>query len=101
MTVTKEQLPETAPEGESWESELEQVGFVRRMFLARRWYGTDWWFVAISTLMVIGFIVVALVPGLFAPYSPDALVGPRFLAPGEHPAVPVLIVPADSHRPPD
>jgi peptide/nickel transport system permease protein len=96
VTVTKEQLPETAPEAESWESELEQIGFVRRMFLARRWYGTDWWFVAISSLMVIGFIVVALVPGLFAPYSPDALVGPRFLAPGEHPAVPVLIVPATS-----
>ena len=96
MTVTKEQLPETAPEAESWESELEQVGFVRRMFLARRWYGTDWWFVAISSLMVVGFIVVALVPGLFTSYSPYALVGPRFLAPGEHPAVPVLIVPASS-----
>ncbi len=96
MTATKEQLPETAPEAESWESELERVGLVRRMFLARRWYGTDWWFVAISSLMVIGFIVVALVPGLFAPYSPYALVGPRFLAPGEHPAVPVLIVPATS-----
>ena len=96
MAATKEQLPETAPEVESWESELEQVGFVRRMFMARRWYGTDWWFVAISSLMVIGFIVVALVPSLFAPYSPDALVGPRFLAPGEHPAVPVLIVPATS-----
>ena len=96
MTATKEQLPETAPETESWESELEQVGFVRRMFLARRWYGTDWWFVAISSLMVIGFIIVALVPGLFTSYSPYALVGPRFLAPGEHPAVPVLIVPAAS-----
>jgi len=96
VTATKEQLPETAPEAESWESELERVGLVRRMFLARRWYGTDWWFVAISSLMVIGFIVVALVPGLFAPYSPYALVGPRFLAPGEHPAVPVLIVPATS-----
>lgn len=96
MTVTKEQLPETAPEAEGWESELERVGFVRRIFLARRWYGTDWWFVTISSLMVVAFIVVALVPGLFAPYNPDALVGPRFLAPGEHPAVPVLIVPANS-----
>ncbi len=95
MTTTKEQPPETIPEEEAWESELERVGFVRRIFLARRWYGADWWFVAISTAMVIAFIVIALVPGWFAPYSPNALVGHRFLAPGEQPAVPVLIVPAN------
>jgi peptide/nickel transport system permease protein len=96
VTVTKEPFLETAPESETWEIELERVGFVRRMFIARRWYGTDWWFVAISSLMVIAFIIIALAPGLFAPYSSDALVGPRFLAPGEHPAVPVLIVPKAS-----
>ena len=96
MTITKEDQSEVAPEVESWENELERVGFVRRIFLARRWYGADWWFVAISTVMVIGFIVVALFPSWFAPYKPDVIVGPRFLAPGEHPAVPVLIVPVDS-----
>jgi peptide/nickel transport system permease protein len=96
MTITKEQPPEIIPEDETWESELERVGFVRRIFLARRWYGADWWFVAISTVMVIGFIVVALFPAWFAPHKPDEIVGPRFLAPGEHPAVPVLIVPVDS-----
>lgn len=96
MTVTKDQLPENVPEAESWESELERVGFVRRIMLARRWYGADWWFVAIATVMVAAFIIIALVPGWFAPYGPDAIVGSRFLAPGEHPAVPVLIVPVDS-----
>ena len=96
MTITKEDQSEVAPEVESWENELERVGFVRRIFLARRWYGADWWFVAISTVMVIGFIVVALFPSWFAPYKPDVIVGPRFLAPGEHPAIPVLIVPVDS-----
>ncbi len=96
MTMMKEQFPETAPEAETWESELLHVGFVRRMFMARRWYGADWWFVAISAVMVMTFIFIALFPGLVAPFEPDALVGPRFLAPGAHPAVPVLIVPVDS-----
>ncbi len=96
MTVTKEQPPETAPEAEAWEGELVRVGFVRRLFLARRWYGADWWFVAISSIMVVAFIIVALVPGWFAPFGPEAIVGSRFLAPGEQPAVPVLIVLADS-----
>ncbi|PIU89973.1 MAG: peptide ABC transporter permease [Anaerolineae bacterium CG03_land_8_20_14_0_80_58_20] len=35
-------------------------------------------------------------PGLFAPHSPDDLVGPRFLAPGAHPDLPALILPSDS-----
>src|SRR5574341_122584 len=96
MTVTKEQPPETAPETEAWEGELERVGFVRRLFLARRWYGADWWFVAISSVMVVAFIIVALVPSWFAPFGPEAIVGSRFLKPGEQPAMPVLIVLADS-----
>jgi peptide/nickel transport system permease protein len=87
---------EIAVEAEAWESELERVGFVRRLFMARRWYGADWWFVTISAVMVVGFIIIALFPGLFAPFAPTALVGSRFMAPGEQAAVPVLIVPADS-----
>ncbi len=96
MTENKDTRPEASMDFQDWEDELQRVGFVRRIFLARRWYGADWWFVAISALMVVGFITIALFPGWFAPYSPDDLVGPRFLAPGEHPAIPVLIVPADS-----
>jgi peptide/nickel transport system permease protein len=93
---SKEQLSEAIPEGTTWEVELTRVGFVRRLFMARRWYGADWWFVAISTIAVVAFIIIALFPGLFAPYSPDALVGPSFLAPGAHVDLPVLVVPVNS-----
>jgi peptide/nickel transport system permease protein len=96
VTVTKERLPEIPTETESWERELERVGLVRRILNGRRWYGADWWFVGISAMMVVGFIVIALFPNLFAPHQPDQLVGPRFLAPGAHPPLPVMVVPKDS-----
>jgi len=96
VAKSKEQLSETIPEGTTWEVELKQVGFVRRLFMARRWYGADWWFVAISAVGVVAFIIVAIFPELFAPYSPDALVGPSFLAPGAHVDLPVLVVPVNS-----
>ncbi len=83
-------------EKESWQEELQKAGFVRRLFQARKWYGADWWFVAISAVMVLGFIFVALFPQLLAPYSFDAIVGTSFLAPGEYPELPVLITRADS-----
>jgi peptide/nickel transport system permease protein len=80
------------PDVQEWEEELHRVGFARRLFLARKWYGADWWFVAISAVMVLGFIVVALIPWAFAPYDPLLQVGPRFLAPGASPDVPVILV---------
>jgi len=46
--------------------------------------------------MVIAFIIVALLPDPFAPYGPNQIVGASFLAPGETPPVPVLVVPLDS-----
>lgn len=85
-----------APEGTTWEAELRKVGLVRRILMGRRWYGVDWWFVVLSSIAVIAFIIIALFPQAFAPYPPDALVGPRFLAPGESQNVSVLIVPANS-----
>jgi peptide/nickel transport system permease protein len=87
---------DTLPEREAWEEELKQIGFVRRLWMARRWYGADWWFVAISSVAVVGFIIVALFPSLVAPFAPDALVGPPFLAPGAQVDLPVLVVPIDS-----
>jgi peptide/nickel transport system permease protein len=91
MTFTEETSPE-APERQQWEEQLSRVGLVRRLLMGRRWYGADWWFVAISAVMVLGFIIVALIPGLIAPHDPYTQVGPRFLAPGADPDVPVLIV---------
>jgi peptide/nickel transport system permease protein len=95
MTFTEERPPE-APDRQEWEDQLGRVGLVRRLVMARKWYGADWWFVAISAVMVAGFIIVALIPGLLAPYDPYTQVGPRFLAPGAAPDVPILVVPADS-----
>jgi peptide/nickel transport system permease protein len=92
MTVIKERPPEITPETTTWEVELQKVGLVRRILNARRWYGADWWFVTISAVLVLIFIIVALFPYLFAPYKPDELVGPSFLAPGAYPPVPVLVV---------
>jgi peptide/nickel transport system permease protein len=88
--------PEITPDLTSWEVDLEKVGLVRRILNARKWYGADWWFVAISSVLVVIFIIIAVVPQFFAPYSPDTQVGPSFLAPGEYPPVPVLVVPTAS-----
>jgi peptide/nickel transport system permease protein len=81
---------------EIWQADLQQVGFIRRLFQARKWYGADWWLVAISTVMVIGFIFVALAPQWLAPYKFDQIVGTSFLAPRKYPAVPVLVMRKDS-----
>lgn len=81
---------------QEWRADLQKVGFVRRLLAGRRWYGADWWLVAISAVMVLGFIILALFPSLFAPHNPDVQVGPRFLAPGASPDLPVLVAPASS-----
>jgi peptide/nickel transport system permease protein len=96
MPNINDQSINTQPEAASWEVELKQVGFVRRIFMARHWYGADWWFVAVSAVMVVAFIVIAIFPQWFAPYSPDALVGPRFTAPGAAVKLSILIVPNNS-----
>ncbi|MGA9533017.1 MAG: ABC transporter permease [Anaerolineales bacterium] len=96
MTALQERAPDSVPIEESWQQGLAEVGFVRRLLISRRWYGPDWWFVAISALMVVGFITLAIIPSVFAPFAPDVLVGPRFLAPGEHPDLPILVVRSDS-----
>jgi peptide/nickel transport system permease protein len=46
--------------------------------------------------MVIAFMIIAFFPDPFAPFGPNEIVGSSFLAPGETPPVPVLIVPQDS-----
>jgi peptide/nickel transport system permease protein len=79
-----------------WELELQKVGFARRMLLARKWYRTDWWFVAISSVMVVAFLIVAAVPQWLARHDPLEQVGPRLLAPGELPEQEILVVPVGS-----
>lgn len=96
MAIPQDTAPEQLPDATSWRDELADVGFVRRLLISRHWYGPDWWFVAISAVMVVGFITLAIIPQVFAPYPYDTLVGPRFLAPGARPDLPVLVVRSDS-----
>ncbi len=81
----------------TWEVELQKVGLIRRILNGRRWYKADWWFVVISSVLVAIFVIIAIVPQLFAPYDPEAMVGPSFQPPGTFPPIPVLIVPANSN----
>lgn len=88
MADEKQTAPEMVPE---WQLELDRVGVVRRMLMARKWYGGDWWFVVISAAMLLFVIFVGIFPGWFAPYDPRAEVGPSLLAPGEPPSAYVLV----------
>lgn len=88
-----------SPSGEAvpqWMLDLDRVGFARRIFMARKWYGGDWWFVLISALLLLFVIIVGIFPQWFAPYEPRAEVGPSLLYPGEAPSAFVLLVPGDS-----
>jgi peptide/nickel transport system permease protein len=88
-----------SPSAESvpdWMLELDRVGFVRRMLMARKWYGGDWWFVVISAFLLLFVIIVGAFPQWFAPHDPRAEVGPSLLAPGEQPSAYVLVATADS-----
>jgi peptide/nickel transport system permease protein len=78
-----------------WQLELDRVGWVRRIFLARKWYGGDWWFVFFSALLLLFVITVGVFPSWFAPYDPRAEVGPSLLAPGQPPSEYVLVTPVE------
>jgi len=88
-----ENLEETPTQVADWELELQRVGFVRRMLRARKWHGADWWFVAISSVMVVGFLLLAAFPQVFASHDPLEQVGPRLLPPGVKPEQEILILP--------
>ena len=93
-----ERIQETTPDADSvdvpeWQLELDRVGLVRRMLLARKWYGGDWWFVLLSAILLLFVIIVGIFPQWFAPYDPRAEVGPSLLAPGEPPSEYMLVAP--------
>lgn len=81
---------------QDWQLELEKVGFVRKLFLSRKWYGGDWWFVLIAGILLLAVVIVGIFPQWFAPHDPRAEVGPSLLAPGEPPADYVLVAITDS-----
>ncbi|MBN1535849.1 MAG: ABC transporter permease subunit [Anaerolineales bacterium] len=94
MTNKDHQTQEIDPNSvvPQWQLDLDRVGFVRKMFMARKWYGGDWWFVVLSALLLLFIIIVGIFPQWFAPYDPRAEVGPSLLAPGEAPSAFVLVV---------
>lgn len=96
MRSVQEPISVIPPEIPTLEVEPHKIGIIRRILNGRRWYGADWWFVVISSVLVVMFITIALFPQLFAPYPADAQAGPSFLAPGANPPIPVLVVPASS-----
>src|SRR5689334_21963179 len=84
------EAPDKAPTQE-WQQTLDRAGFVRQLWRSRRWYGADWWFVALSAVLLLTFVFVALFPQLIAPHDPQAEVGPAFLGPRQAP-VDIVIV---------
>jgi peptide/nickel transport system permease protein len=88
MTIPQSVSAETIP---TWQRELDETGFFRRLLKSRRWYGADWWFTAISGVLLLFILSLALFPGFYAPYNPRAEVAPGMLAPGESPAFFVLV----------
>ncbi|MDX1600165.1 MAG: ABC transporter permease [Anaerolineales bacterium] len=88
MTTPQPSAPKSA---QSWRAELDEIGFVRRLIRARRWYGADWWFVAISGALLLLIFGMGTFPSLFAPYDPRVGAGPGLLAPGEVPETYVLV----------
>ena len=90
MDNTREVVSDAVPE---WQLELDKVGFVRKLFLARKWYGGDWWFVLVSAILLLFIITVGVFPQWFAPFDPREEVGPSLLAPGEEaPGLKVLVL---------
>ncbi len=89
MTSQTAPSPEAVPQ---WQLDLDKVGFVRRLLLARKWYGGDWWFVLISAILLLFVIILGVFPQWFAPHDPRAEVGPSLLAPGQEPSEYVLVV---------
>lgn len=79
-----------------WRRDLDNVGFVRRAIMARKWYGGDWWFVVFSAVLLLIIVIIGIFPQWFAPYDPRAEVGPSLLAPGEAPSGYVAVVNQDA-----
>ncbi len=88
MTSIQETSADAIPQ---WQKELDQLGFWRRLILSRRWYGADWWFVALSGVLLLFIFSMALFPDFYAPYDPREEVGPSFISPGGRPPTFVLV----------
>lgn len=87
-TQHTETVKDTRPD---WQKDLDQAGFVRRLLLARRWFGADWWFAVFSGVLLLFIFSVGVFPGLYSKYDPREQVGQSLLPPGEQPQNFVLV----------
>lgn len=61
----------------------DDIGFVRRIFLARKWYGAEWYITAFGAFILIFTIIMTLGAPVLAPYDPNEFVAGPFLPPGK------------------
>jgi len=80
---------------ELWQ-DVQRTGFVRQLWQARKWHGADWWLAAISLVGLTFFIILGLLPGLFAPYDFNEEAGPAKLAPLAIPVQHVMVTRIES-----
>lgn len=88
MAIKTKNVPDTRPD---WQKDLDQLGFWRKLFVSRRWYGADWWFAIISAIILLFIFSLGIFPGLYAPYDPRLEAGAPLLAPGEVPSSYVIV----------
>ncbi len=61
----------------------DKVGFIRRIWRSRTWYGTEWYITTFGGLILVLVIIMTVFAPSIAPYDPNAFVGGPFIPPGE------------------
>jgi hypothetical protein len=80
MATIEQDISADTQQQQEWQEDLNDVGLVRRILRARKWYGLDWWLVIISIVALGVLLFLALFPQVVAPYDPRAEAGPSLLA---------------------
>lgn len=60
----------------------ENIGFLRRYWRGRKWYGVEWYLTSFGGLILLLMTAMTLLAPVLAPYDPNAFVGAPFTPPG-------------------